>query len=83
MAYKGTKMYRERIMKYLVDGPATAHEIHDYLADNWRWSPNMNSLNNILSKDKRFKKVGQTNRKSYKIFIWGLATESVGENVYF
>tara|TARA_R100000664_G_C2759624_1_gene149644 strand:- start:1588 stop:1866 length:279 start_codon:yes stop_codon:yes gene_type:complete len=76
-----TKRYAERIVKLLEEmGEANAHQIYDYLAEKWVHSPTMSALGNILSKDKRFSKVGKQLRKHngshYEIIIWGLRGEN-------
>jgi hypothetical protein len=75
-----TKRYAERIVKFLEEiGEANSHQIYDYLIQ-WSWSPTMNALGNILSKDKRFCKVGKElrnhNGSQYEIVVWGLRGEN-------
>lgn len=75
-----TKMARGYVFDFLNDvGAANTHEIYSHLQDRTRRPPVMNQLTNILSKDARFKRLGEEMviglDRNYRIAVWGLSND--------
>lgn len=79
-------MKTERVIRWsaeiLADGDKTTDEIKNYINKRSRHGTTSHALGNILSKHKRFQKKGKKNVSrgwsEYKVTIWGLNKQYIG-----
>ncbi len=80
-----TKRLRAEVHAYLEkNGKSNTVDIFDHLNDRFSWGATMNQVGNILSKDRRFAKVGHIRDffrgGRYTVCLWQLASEVKADN---
>ncbi|MDP6906393.1 MAG: DUF3860 domain-containing protein [Candidatus Thalassarchaeaceae archaeon] len=78
-----TKRLRKAVHTFLQkEGKANTVEVFDYLNERFSWGATMNQVGNILSKDRRFSKIGTVRGlfrgARYSVCVWTLTDKNRG-----